>query len=234
MKTTRESASVTLLLLMVCCSVVSVFSQNIIPTETLNRETFISSGMLFGGESLAFPSVIRINPATGERIVLDEMNTCLYFFDREGHYIRKAGRQGKGPGDLMMPKNLYVDASGRIYVYENANQRISIFDKTGRFIRTVGILGGKETFFSVSDTTLYVNSPYNGFQVSLYSVNGRHIGDRTPVTSFVDDQYANNSFAIGMPYVFRDELRMLYQHRPRDRRLCAGRRRKEDDTCFTT
>jgi DNA-binding beta-propeller fold protein YncE len=55
-------------------------------------------------------------------------------FSREGKYLLQWGKRGKGPGEFGLPHNLVIDAQGRVYVTDRDNQRIEVFDSTGKFL----------------------------------------------------------------------------------------------------
>jgi tripartite motif-containing protein 71 len=50
---------------------------------------------------------------------------------------------GTGPGELGWPIDVAVSRHGRVYVLENANERVSIFTRWGRFLKS---FGGPDTF----------------------------------------------------------------------------------------
>jgi DNA-binding beta-propeller fold protein YncE len=50
----------------------------------------------------------------------------------------KAGERGVEEGELSAPGGIAVDAEGVVYVAEQGNDRISVFNQQGRFVRTFG------------------------------------------------------------------------------------------------
>jgi DNA-binding beta-propeller fold protein YncE len=55
-------------------------------------------------------------------------------YSRDGKYLFQWGKRGKGPGEFGLPHNLVIDAQGRVYVTDRDNQRIEVFDSTGKFL----------------------------------------------------------------------------------------------------
>jgi DNA-binding beta-propeller fold protein YncE len=55
-------------------------------------------------------------------------------FSRDGKYLLEWGRRGDGPGEFRLPHNVVVDAQGRVYVTDRDNQRIEVFDATGKYL----------------------------------------------------------------------------------------------------
>ena len=55
-------------------------------------------------------------------------------FSKDGKYLLQFGSRGKGPGEFGLPHNLVIDQQGRVYVTDRDNQRIEVFDASGKFI----------------------------------------------------------------------------------------------------
>jgi sugar lactone lactonase YvrE len=64
------------------------------------------------------------------------------------------GSQGTGPGEFNEPRDVAVDAEGRLYVADTGNRRVQVFDNEGQFIASWE--GGKEEF--VEPLALVVDS----------------------------------------------------------------------------
>ena len=71
--------------------------------------------------------------------VLDKTRAkALFVFDLNGHFIRKIGRRGKGPGEYITPSSFSIDMDNRqIYVLDN--RRILIFTTNGTFINQIKV-----------------------------------------------------------------------------------------------
>jgi hypothetical protein len=90
---------------------------------------------------------------------------------------------GAGPESLFHnAKDLAVDSSGNIYVLDAGNRRVQVFDRNGKFLRTLGgrgqgpgefqepnVMGVSDGFVVVSDAEL--------LRASVWSVDGHHVGD---------------------------------------------------------
>src|SRR4029453_16746281 len=63
-------------------------------------------------------------------------------FSRDGKYLLEFGKRGDGPGEFRLPHNLVVDAQGRVYVSDRDNQRIEVFDSSGKFLTQWKDTGG--------------------------------------------------------------------------------------------
>ncbi len=72
---------------------------------------------------------------------------CVYKFDKNGEFIKKFGRKGRGPGDLYHPNSLSILDNKYLLVTEYALiRRISVFDLNGNFVK---IIRTKEMPFDV-------------------------------------------------------------------------------------
>jgi DNA-binding beta-propeller fold protein YncE len=64
-------------------------------------------------------------------------------FSRDGKFILQWGKRGTGPGEFGLPHNLVVDAQGRVYVTDRDNERVQVFDPTGKFLaewKDIGVI----------------------------------------------------------------------------------------------
>jgi len=76
----------------------------------------------------------------GNIYVSDRDNHRIQVFDQEGTFLRKFGSEGRGKGDLKEPYGIGLFSNGDVIVAEAAelNQRLSIFNSQGRFVRFLG------------------------------------------------------------------------------------------------
>jgi hypothetical protein len=75
----------------------------------------------------------------GSVFVSNTTRHTIYKFDAAGKYVRAFGRPGQGPGDLTNPQRLSILDGKYLVVGEYAtNQRISLFDLDGKFVKIVG------------------------------------------------------------------------------------------------
>lgn len=63
--------------------------------------------------------------------VVDSSLHCVKVFDEKARFIRKIGRRGQGPGDLLSPLRIAVDEANQIWVNDYGNSRIQTFSHTG-------------------------------------------------------------------------------------------------------
>ena len=73
-------------------------------------------------------------------IVLDSYSAkSVFIFDMNGHFIRKIGQVGSGPGEYIQPSDFAVDKEGKvIYVLDSRLNKINKYDLTnGKFIHSI-------------------------------------------------------------------------------------------------
>jgi DNA-binding beta-propeller fold protein YncE len=76
----------------------------------------------------------------GNIYVCDQSENKITVLDKKGIFKYAVGREGKGPGDLSRPMSVEA-IKDKIYVEDNLNNRISIFNKGGKFDKIVQTKG---------------------------------------------------------------------------------------------
>jgi len=95
-----------------------------------------------GPGDFLFPSGIAVD-SSGNIYVADKSNHRIQKFDSNGVFLFKVGANGgdgtigTGEGEFENPWRIAVD-SANIYVADNSNNRIQIFDSSGNFIKMFG------------------------------------------------------------------------------------------------
>jgi len=183
-----------------------------VPEVMCKKDIFIGVDYIFNNESLNYPSKIKQVPSTGEIIVLDTKNVCIYVFSPEGKFIHSISRIGQGPGDILNPWYFNVDVNGDIYVYERGNRRISIFSKEGKFYDSFRInktiISGSNIYISPKKEIL-VNMRGTGYFITVFNREGdivREIGK-------IPDNVQKMSLAmssVSKCYSFTDEKGRYY------------------------
>ena len=87
-----------------------------------------------GPSHFNLPTDIAFGP-NGDLFVTDGYGAArVVKFSREGKFLLEWGKRGTGPGEFGLPHNLVVDSQGRVYVTDRDNQRIQIFDSSGKYL----------------------------------------------------------------------------------------------------
>ena len=81
------------------------------------------------------PNHVAIAPS-GDIYVSDGyQNARVVHFSPAGQFVRIIGGvKGSQPGQLQVPHGVALDSRGRILVNDSDNQRVSVFDKDGKFV----------------------------------------------------------------------------------------------------
>ncbi len=86
-----------------------------------------------GGQSFSQPRGM-ITDKAGNLYVADQGNNYVYEFTSNGAYIQKFGSgAGSGNGQLSGVVDVAVSTNGQVYVVENVNSRLSVFNANGTF-----------------------------------------------------------------------------------------------------
>jgi hypothetical protein len=75
--------------------------------------------------------------ASDNLYVLDRQASRVMVYDRTGRFIRQIGKEGEGPGELMVPLALTVGGDGTVIVSDLGRRGYSLFRPDGAFIRNV-------------------------------------------------------------------------------------------------
>jgi peptidylamidoglycolate lyase len=88
-------------------------------------------------DSFNQPNHVAIAP-NGDIYVSDGyVNARVVQFSKDGHFVRIIGGvKGSQPGQLQLPHGVALDSKGRILINDSDNQRVSVFDKDGRFVES--------------------------------------------------------------------------------------------------
>ena len=124
--------------------------------------------------------------ASGLIYVVDSGNTRIQVFDDSGNYVRTLGREGQGPGELMLPSAIAV-VGNRVVVNDLLNRRLGIWTLAGDHVADVTLHGGRlmaESIYGLGD---------DAFVTSFRSVSA--LGSRNVVASFGLDGEQRERFA---------------------------------------
>jgi len=169
----------------------TIESQNtfkVITKITDKTQRFISVNDMFTSknEFIFKPIKMLEHPKTLDIIVLDDGNHSMYLFNKNenGNIIlkKRVGSAGEGPGDLLMPYNMFIGKDDNIYVYEYGNNRISVFDERGKFIYTKKIniilpTRQPQSNFIVDGNNVIFNLPKGNHYLTLINLKDDTIND---------------------------------------------------------
>ena len=128
------------------------------------------------------PNHVAIAP-NGDIYVSDGyVNARVVHFAGAGQFVRIIGGvKGAQPGQLQLPHGVALDSSGRILINDSDNQRVSVFDKEGRFVEAWaypsrgGIAVAADDTVYISDVNAgIVNIVKNGKRIDSVSAERAH------------------------------------------------------------
>lgn len=79
------------------------------------------------------PLMVAVHTLTGEIYVADTSNNQIQVFARDGMWLRRFGRTGRGPVQFDFPYSLALRGE-RLYVADRENSRIQILTREGRYL----------------------------------------------------------------------------------------------------
>lgn len=101
-----------------------------------------------GAGELDRPTFIALDESRGRLYVSDVLKHQVLAFDlRSGAKLFSFGGAGRGAGKLFGPQGIAIDREGRIFVAEQLNARIQVFDTEGRHLYMFGKRGDRSFDF---------------------------------------------------------------------------------------
>ena len=87
-------------------------------------------------------------------------NSRVVQFSKDGKFIRIIGGvKGAEPGQFNLPHAVVVDSKGRVIVADAENNRVQVFDQTGKFLEqwTGFVAKPRGAMYITADDTLYIS-----------------------------------------------------------------------------
>ena len=128
-----------------------------------------------GGGPFNLPTDIAVAPS-GELFVTDGYgNARVHKFAADGTHLFSWGEPGRGPGEFMLPHGVWIDRRGRVLVCDRENDRVQVFDQSGRFLHQWATpLIGPAVFYVDADDVVYIPE-HNGGLVSVLTLDGERL-----------------------------------------------------------
>ncbi len=129
---------------------------NIFVTDLAARKVFVYSpdgtflAAIGGANAFDSPCGIAIDDALGRIYVVDSKKHRVSVYSLDGFSaLGVIGSRGVGKdGRFNFPTNAAVDSRGDLYVVDTGNFRVQVFDKNGKYVRSIGKLGNRPGFFA--------------------------------------------------------------------------------------
>ena len=114
--------------------------------------------------------------ANNHLYVTDFTNHRVQKFNINGAYLSQFGTQGSGKGQLQNPVGIIVH-NGKLYVAEEGNSRISVFQLDGQFSHIIGSGHLSDPYYiavSTNDQLLVANNDHHC--ISIFTLDGNYVG----------------------------------------------------------
>ena len=118
-----------------------------------------------GPDTFDSPSAVVVAP-NGDIFVADghdfsefenrETNARIVKFSKDGKFIKTWGKKGSAPGEFNKPHAIAMDSKGRLFVADEHNNRIQIFDQEGKYLEEWKQFGRPAGIFIDAKDTIYV------------------------------------------------------------------------------
>ncbi len=144
----------------------------------------LGEAKIAGNDSLHFNKPTDIEGANdGSFYVSDGYgNSRVVKFSASGKYLFEWGNAGDKEGEFNIPHGITLDGNGNVYVADRENNRIQIFDSTGKFIKqfrddsygaicSVFFDRKNSELFAVDDFT-YLNLKHRGSDLFVFDTSG--------------------------------------------------------------
>ena len=130
--------------------------------------------------------------------VVDNSNHRVQKFNTRGEYMLKFGSCGSSNGQLQHPVGITVH-NKRVYVADQCNNRISLFQCDGNFSQTIGQSGelNYPLDVAVTNNQLLVAN-YYGHCISIFTLDGNYISKFGKHGTGRGDLYRPTSLTIDM------------------------------------
>jgi NHL repeat len=89
-------------------------------------------------------------------------NARIAKFDKNGRFISSWGSRGSDQGQFISPHSVALDAAGNVYVADQGNKRIQVFDNAGSFKRQIVNIGVPTTLCISRGSHQYLYSSHTG------------------------------------------------------------------------
>ncbi len=125
-------------------------------------------------------------------ILVDSENNRLLFLDGGLNVVRQLGQIGQGPGDFYHPVDVAVDPKKNIYVQDESNRRLEIFDWNGNFKGQFATVPKPVGLAVNSKGEILLGQPQEGALVSVYDHEGnllRRFGQLKKFSDFYGEKF---------------------------------------------
>ena len=110
---------------------------------------------------------------SGDLFISDGYANCrVHHFSADGRLLHSWGEPGSGPGQFMLPHDVWVDSRGRVLVADRENDRVQVFSQEGQYIGVwpTRLIGGA-AFWVDAEDIVYMPE-HNSGNFSVLTLDG--------------------------------------------------------------
>ena len=135
-----------------------------------------SVGQIGSGKG-EFDRPCGITVVSDQVFVCDFRNNRLQVFTSDLVFVRQFRSQGSGNGQFKYPFDITHDEEGNLYVTDNGNDRVQVFNTQGKFLRFLTAKGDITTpaGICISGELVYVSQLEENGQLFIYHKNGHKV-----------------------------------------------------------
>lgn len=144
--------------------------------KVVNNDTEISADSIFShfeiirletANDIYMAGINKVMPLNDNYLILDKKFSNLLFFSKNGEFVRRLGRLGRGPGEYQEVVDFDIDYKNKeILVQSLSDMKIFVFDYDGTFKRNIPISFFSDSFEIINDTSLMFYINYNVSEAS--------------------------------------------------------------------
>ncbi len=133
-----------------------------------------------GGDPFNLPTDIDVAPS-GEMFMTDGYgNARVHKFSADGKHLMSWGEPGTAPRQFNLPHAVWIDRHGRLLVADRENDRVQLFDQSGKLLHIwpIKLIGPAVIYVDANDIVYIVE--HNSGMLSVLTLEGErlaHWGD---------------------------------------------------------
>ena len=138
-------------------------------------------------------------------------------FDRNGMFLLEWGTKGSGPGQFNLVHSVAVGEKGRVFVADRTNNRVQIFDESGKYLDEWKGVSDPIRFHMTRDHFVWIASG-DMDRLLKYDLNGKllaHWGTHGVLPGRIDLPHGTSLDSDGNVYVVDYWNRRVQKFRPR-------------------
>jgi peptidylamidoglycolate lyase len=130
-------------------------------------------------------------------------NSRIIKFSADGKYLFEWGKKGSKESEFNIPHGICLDSGGNVYVADRENNRIQVFDSTGKFLKQYA----NKTFANICSVTVDQNSNTVFAIDDLSFLKIKHRGSDiiiTDTSGIVQTRFGRSGIYDGEPCWYHD------------------------------